>query len=219
MAQAMQQVTAAQVLDAGRRAEADGRIEYAIQFYRHLADHHAAAPEAAVARDALSRLGQRRTTTPEASSHRPPVPPQIRSAGAQVQSGARSEKAVSSSPIRIAPAGAAQPVPKLEMPESARGYLGGRLIAWAMTILGLFFVAAGVLLIAIGMLNPSLLAIASPWSRATSYALAGPGAVLAGLILVLAGQLARAVFDTALSSRELVAIERAKAEQLASRSR
>ena len=57
MAQGSHQFTPSQILEAGRRAETEGRIEYAIQFYRHLTDHLARTPEAAAAREALTRLG------------------------------------------------------------------------------------------------------------------------------------------------------------------
>lgn len=57
MAQGSQQFTPSQILEAGRRAESEGRIEYAIQFYRHLTDHLGRTAEAATAREALARLG------------------------------------------------------------------------------------------------------------------------------------------------------------------
>lgn len=60
MAQAKPQFTAEQILEAGRRAEAQGQLDYAIQFYRHLTDHHPNAPEAQAAREALARLGPAR---------------------------------------------------------------------------------------------------------------------------------------------------------------
>jgi len=60
--QAEQEFTADQVLQAGRRAEAEGRFDYALQFYRHLATHHGHAREAEEARRALGRLAERGTT-------------------------------------------------------------------------------------------------------------------------------------------------------------
>ena len=56
MAPTAAQFSPAQILEAGRRAENDGRVGYAIQFYRHLTDHHNWSPEAAVAKEALTRL-------------------------------------------------------------------------------------------------------------------------------------------------------------------
>ena len=62
MPPAVQQYTPSQILEAGRRAEAEGRTEYAIQFYRHLIDSHAGAPEAEAAHDALVLIQARRGT-------------------------------------------------------------------------------------------------------------------------------------------------------------
>jgi hypothetical protein len=56
-AHALPQFTPAQVLDAGRRAEAEGRFEFAQQFYRHLVTYYANSQEAAEAQDGLRRLG------------------------------------------------------------------------------------------------------------------------------------------------------------------
>jgi hypothetical protein len=51
------QLTPAQLVDAGRRAEAQGRPDLAVQFYRYLADHFAEAVEACEAHNALGRIG------------------------------------------------------------------------------------------------------------------------------------------------------------------
>lgn len=50
------QFTPRQVLEAGRRAEADGKRDYAIQFYQHVLAHHGATSEAIEADDALRRM-------------------------------------------------------------------------------------------------------------------------------------------------------------------
>jgi hypothetical protein len=73
MAPQAAQFNPAQVLDAGRRAENDGRVGYAIQFYRHLTDQHAGSPEAAIAKEALTRLAQYRPV--EAAPANAAVPP------------------------------------------------------------------------------------------------------------------------------------------------
>jgi hypothetical protein len=70
MAPTAAQFSPGQILEAGRRAENDGRVGYAIQFYRHLTDHHGWSPEAAIAKEALARL----------ANFRPPhdvAPPQV----------------------------------------------------------------------------------------------------------------------------------------------
>lgn len=67
------QFSPAQVLEAARRAESEGRTEYAIQFYRHLVDYYPSTGEAAAAQSALGRVG--RNTQNGANGHRRPPPP------------------------------------------------------------------------------------------------------------------------------------------------
>jgi hypothetical protein len=49
--------TPGQLVDAGRRAETEGRADLAVQFYRALTEHFAEAPQAAEAHAALGRIG------------------------------------------------------------------------------------------------------------------------------------------------------------------
>src|SRR5262245_21003034 len=56
MLQAAPQFTPFRLLDAGRRAEAEGRMDAAFQLYRHTADQYAYSAEAAAAREGLARL-------------------------------------------------------------------------------------------------------------------------------------------------------------------
>lgn len=49
--------TPAQILDAAQRAESEGRIEYAIQFLKHVATGFPGSPEAEAAIESLGRLG------------------------------------------------------------------------------------------------------------------------------------------------------------------
>ncbi len=57
MVHASQQFTPPQLLEAGHRAEAEGRLDLAAQFYRHLTEHYAFTGEAAEARNGLGRVG------------------------------------------------------------------------------------------------------------------------------------------------------------------
>ena len=50
------QFTPVQILEAGQRAAADGRHDYAAQFFQHLIDHYGSSPEAASAREAIAAL-------------------------------------------------------------------------------------------------------------------------------------------------------------------
>lgn len=213
MVQASPQVTAAQVLDAGRRAEADGRVEYAVQFYRHLTDHHAGAPEAAVAREALSRL-KHRTTNVEGMSHvRSASPPPLRATQRGSAEGHRVGQKVGRGPIRIAPAGAARSPAAVELPEAAEAYLAGRLMAHGFTALGVLLVVVGLCAAAAALLLPAELTARVPaWLMPAVQPLAGLAGIALGIVLFFAGQLARAVFDIAGASRDIAAIERAKVE-------
>lgn len=76
------QFTPAQVLQAGRRAEAEGKSDLAEHFYRHVVEHYGASVEAAVAREGLSRLtatlggdGGAAPVVPAVREVPPPVPP------------------------------------------------------------------------------------------------------------------------------------------------
>src|ERR1700704_5459754 len=58
MAQASVQYTQVQVLQAARRAEAEGKMDYALQFYRHIVEHHGTSVEAQEAREGLFRIAE-----------------------------------------------------------------------------------------------------------------------------------------------------------------
>src|SRR6476469_3118284 len=58
MVQTAMQYTPVQVLQAARRAEAEGKMDYALQFYRHLVEQHGTTPEAQEAREGLFRIAE-----------------------------------------------------------------------------------------------------------------------------------------------------------------
>src|SRR4029078_2806014 len=60
MVQTSVQFTPVQVLQAPRRAEAEGKMDYALQFYRHLVEQHGTTAEAQEAREGLFRIAERR---------------------------------------------------------------------------------------------------------------------------------------------------------------
>jgi len=66
------QLTPTQLIDAGRRAEAEGRPDLAVRFYGHLTRHFAETAEAAEAHGALGRIEARQADTgawPPAAVH------------------------------------------------------------------------------------------------------------------------------------------------------
>ena len=58
MVQTSVQFTPVQVLQAAKRAEAEGKMDYALQFYRHLVEQHGTTAEAQDAREGLFRIAE-----------------------------------------------------------------------------------------------------------------------------------------------------------------
>lgn len=96
--------------------------------------------------------------------------------------------------------------PHLHLPPPVSNYLIGRFMAGAMMGFGIVAIVAGIAMIGLTISRggglPGLMA----------EALAPGAAIVSGLLLILAGQAARALFDGANASRELVAIVRSMAD-------
>jgi hypothetical protein len=173
-----QQLTPPQLLEAGHRAETQGRHDLAAQFYRHLTEHFAFTPEAAEARNGLGRLGAAHRLWPAAN-------------GAHANGAARPQRRPSSAPRNY--------------------YRMGHALAWLLTMagwsaVGCGFGAPGAYL---GLQTIALLAMPDlPLQQVMAMA---AGLTGLGLLLLLSGQIARAVFDQANALRELVAQERVRA--------
>ena len=195
MLQGSPQFTPRQLLEAGRRAEAEGKLADADQLYRHLADHFAYTAEAAEARNGLGRIGG--------------GPAQ------QVWSGNGGDMPASWPTALDRSEPAQQRSVKSRRVAAERNYLAGRAIAWLFSILGWVAVAAGA--------GAALLPLASDpssWQRtlpsvltaplAMATPMAGVALAAAGIALIFLAQLAFALFDQADASRELLALERAR---------
>jgi len=168
------QFTPAQLIDSGRRAEAEGRLDLASRFYGHLTEHFADAPEAAEAHGSLGRIGV-----------------------------ARSQTRLWSAPPR---AGAAR-APRRRPADRRQHYRIGRGLAVLFSVFGGVLALAGLaalpayyLVGAQGLLLVGLLPMAG---GAALLFIVGSG-------IALAGQIARALFDQAGATRDLLALERAK---------
>jgi hypothetical protein len=176
MASASASFSPQQLLDAGRRAESEGKRDYALQLYRHLNDHYAYTAAAAEARTGLARLGADPRAGP-VNGHAP----------APSRNG------------RAAPHARIRPVLHRERYRAARlsaGLLSA--VGWLLAGLGLALPAAYV-------------GVGAPLRLEPTEMLAGAaGALVAGLLIAVLGQAARALFDQANAARELVAIERAR---------
>jgi hypothetical protein len=198
MLQGSPQFTPRQLLDAGRRAEAEGKLDHAIQLYRHLTDRYAYTTEATEARNGLGRIGAGQPlwaengTAPSASPNSAPIA-HGRMPGAH--SGARS-RAVA----------------------KVRHYRTGRVLATLVSWAGWMIVAAGVATVPLVLVAdaPLLLLRGLPYAASMGAAEA-VGAAFAlsavGLAVVFWGQMASALFDQANATRELVAIERARRDE------
>ena len=124
VSQGSPQFTPRQLLDAGRRAEAEGKLDHANQLYRHLTDHYGYTAEAVEARSGLGRLGAgpaQRLSAENGAAAPAPWPPllaQDRAPGTNSSVGGR-------------------PVP------SERNYRTGRVLATLVTWVGWLIAAAG----------------------------------------------------------------------------
>jgi hypothetical protein len=233
MAQGSQQYSAAQILEAARRAQAEGRIEHAVQFYRHLTGHMGHTAEAALAEQALMRIELPSVPAPTMNpaavnghyghgQHSAPTgpPAYVSHTGPPAVVVSRSQ-AVTRAP---APQSVPAALPDHEsaaqrrflLPKSRRRYRTGRIIARTITFLGFMMMGSGTGIVAVagltiaGVAIPSIPAVLASQSPVLAGAI---GAILLffGAMLVLGGQLGRAIFDHASAARELAALSRARA--------
>ena len=177
MVHAPPQFTPAQLIESGRRAEAEGRLDLAVQFYRHLTEHFA---ERGGDGRGARRAGPHRHVA-AAALHRGRAPcgrPSGRLGGA---------------------------------PASPRDQYRDRPCAWR----ALFSASGLALALARSRRGAGLLsscgrrACRSVAGRPVPMAGGAAGACSSGLSVVLAAQIARALFDQASAARDLVALERA----------
>jgi hypothetical protein len=217
MQQQAGQFTPEQLIVAGRRAEAQGQGNYALQFYRYIADQYPSTTEAYEARDALYRLTQ--TPGPEmaVTAH---TPQHVAADGRHPTSldvghGPSHGQALGQAP----PGGSARKTsknrkPRVSAPEAETGAAGpgyriGRLVAAMLGTMGWLLFLSGLLT------GPVVLAALSVKSmpKGLKEAIAGNllmvgagtfGALFLGLMAIFAAQVARASFDTADAVRALL---------------
>lgn len=189
MVQGSPQFTPKQLLDAGRRAEAEGRLDLAHQFYGHLSDHYGHTPEAAEGRNGLARIGT-------AGDY-----PQVWQMNGAVH-------AAPAANGRLAPGRARRTGHVAQRVE----YRTGRALAALASGIGWLAIVAALLALAAGAVAEFAQVPALQELELTHNVLPrAAGALLAGAATLLCGQAARALFDQASATRELVAMERAKA--------
>ena len=222
MVQTSMQFTPVQVLQAARRAEAEGKMDYALQFYRHLVEQHGTTAEAQEAREGLFRIaewrwGEARVARSRESggagqaaqpSGQPPSPP---SGGQRVYNvgnqSAASGYADPQQPVAMPRVARAQESdvpafqPRFRLSKVVAHALSA--VGWAMLLGGVFAAVAGG-----GGFVGELSAIA--FFGLPLGVLAGAPALVLGLVFIVAGQIAAAVFESTNATLELVAIERGR---------
>jgi hypothetical protein len=208
--------TPQQVLDAGRRAETEGRRDYAIQFYRHLTDHWSETPEASAAREGLTRLGMRPLPLPAPAL---PYNPAMNGSA----NGAASQGAMPYMPASV-PNASALPREQPATPAAQRAsgpsrashhakYRAGRFVAGFIIGIGLISMVSGCALLALYAAawfgkpvfkTMSVLGLQEP--------IEGVLLLCSGLFVMFIGQLAQAVFDGANAVRDLAQFEHERAK-------
>jgi hypothetical protein len=190
MVQTSQQFTPQQLLEAGHRAEGEGKFDLAAQFYRHLTEHYSYTAEAAEARNGLGRVGATQSQIWHTNGA---------SNGHSLGLGAPHITVATSKP-NVARAPRRRPVAPRDY------YRTGRALAALVSGFGWLMVLLGMVLPAVAFVPGAglpPLGLAQLIGGAT-------GLCIAGLFIVFCGQAARALFDQANATRELVALERAK---------
>ena len=221
MVQTSMQFTPVQVLQAARRAEAEGKMDYALQFYRHLVEQHGTTAEAQEAREGLFRIaewrwGEARVARSRESggagqaaqpSAQAPSPP---SGGQRVYNvGNQSAASGYTDPQHVPMPRVARPEendlppfqPRFRLSKVVAHALSA--VGWAMLLGGLFAAVAGAGGF-VGELSP-IAFFGLPLG-----VLVGAPALVFGLGFIVAGQIAAAVFETTNATLELVAIERGR---------
>ena len=225
MAQSQTQFTPAQIFDVARRAEAEGRHEHALQFYRHLVDHCAGTPEAHASQHAIIRLNPQ-----PAAAQQPSGLNGVHDHAHTAANGAAPDAhALAPASARTPPYAPAQPADagRRSLPHmqpsavgaeatehqakpgehKPRSYLIGRVFASLVIALGAIAMASGCGLLAAVFIAPGFVGVVDGSTPLINAALSAISVITIGIVLVLAGLTARAVFDNARATQNLAAAE------------
>lgn len=213
--QSAAQFTPEQLIVAGRRAEQQGQVGYALQFYRYLAEKYPNTAEAFEARDALFRLHGADPQQPQ--TQRPANAPRTRppTASEQAAAASRNPQDFSLSASDRAAATSERAAHRAVAPQvpvaRQHGYRAGRFVAAILSTLGwlllLLTVAGAIALVVLLTVKASPRALQELAAANLLVAIGGLfGSLFVGLIAVFAGQLARATFDNADLTRWLAAV-------------
>jgi hypothetical protein len=205
-----------QIIEAGQRAEADGQLQYALQFYRHVIEHFPGSGEAGFARERLLYLEAGSVQTYEGAVA--PVHPFAQmhargTGGAPGQVGVTPDAAIAMPAIARQRGGPVQShggarAQAVAAPRDA--YRLGRFVARALTVVGwLSFILGGAAAVLSAVVSAGIVPARTIGMIAFVLPFGGSAAA-AGFVMIFFGQFARASFDTANATRELVAIARTK---------
>jgi len=228
MVQTSVQFTPVQVLQAARRAEAEGKMDYALQFYRHLVEQHGTTAEAQEAREGLFRIAEWRWGEARVARNReagiaagggqasqsPPSPPGGSQQRVYNVANNAAPNSYAAEPQAAVPSGMPQIISRQHEPRVAavvQRFRAGRVFAHALSGAGWLTLLAGVVAAVAGIagLVGELSAIAL--MGAPVGVMLGIPAVLLGLVLVVSGQLAAALFESASATLDMASLERARA--------
>jgi hypothetical protein len=219
MVQTSMQFTPVQVLQAARRAEAEGKMDYALQFYRHLVEQHGTTAEAQEAREGLFRIAEwrwgearvARTRESGGQAAQPAAqPPSQPSGGQRVYNVANQAPASGyADPQHVAMPRVARPEESVLPPFQPRFRLS-KVVAHALTGIGWITLLAGIFAAVAGAggFVGELSAVA--FFGQPLGILVGAPALVFGLVFIVAGQIAAAVFESTNATLEFVAIERGR---------
>ena len=213
--QAAGHFTPDQLIIAGRRAEQQGNLAYALQFYRHLAEVYPSSAEAFEARDALFRLAPGGipgggAPQPVAASAPPTVMP---------ANGPRTSASAHDMTLRTDARGtsrAERPTRRSTRSDAKaiepayRGHRIGRFVAMMLGTMGWLLligsIAAGPAIAAALLVKSVPKGLRETVAGNLPLFVAGTvGCLFLGLFAVFAGQVARAMFDTADLTRWMAA--------------
>jgi hypothetical protein len=241
MAQAVQsasssvQFTPVLVLHAARRAEAEGKMDYALQFYRHLVEQHGSTPEAQDAREGLFRIAEWRWGEARVARGRDAAPAPSAQPKAEPAPAAAVPPPVSNPLANSGLAGAQQAyfpeqkthldershhretLPQIarerhadDLPPFRARYRAARFVAIALSGLGWVAVLSGLVVATIAAGGLVAEAAASAVLGLPVGVVIGVPTMLVGLLLVIVTQVAVAVFESSNATLEMLDIERGR---------
>jgi hypothetical protein len=215
MGQMSVQYTPVQVLQAARRAEAEGKMDYALQFYRHLVEHHAMTAEAQEAREGLFRIAEWRwgearvTRRQDGGNGQPPQSQPQRQDAYAAAAAAQQQDYGQHEPPQHMPQVIAREAAKaagmvVAQPYKAR-YRGATVVALMVNGVGWASVLTGIVVAVLAAGGFVADVSAGGLLGLPLGVLLGVPAAVIGLVLVVTGQLAAAVFESTNATLESLA--------------